>query len=408
MEGNHYHGESLQQVSKMVMDSTAGRVLSEFRRNFAGSPSLFRSPGRINIIGEHLDYNGGPVLPATVDLHTWAAACPRDDGVLEILLCNVDRRLVIPLADVMPDRSGGVAEYLKGVVWAMQAAGLEPLGCSIVIGGDIPLGGGLSSSASLELLLASVLADRSGRQPGREQLAQICHRAESEFVGVQCGIMDQYAIALGRKGQAMMLDCRTGRYDFHPLPEGAHFLVVHSGVSHQLPQGGYNSRRDECRAALDALREAATDLACLAELPADRLERCRARLGDTLYRRCRHVVTETRRVAEAVQAMGRGDLDGLGALISASHDSLRDDYEVSCAQLDALVETALGCEGVLGSRMMGGGFGGCTISLVRDGWLDRAVEHIGREYGEQLGREPWMHVVGPSGPVSRMEPSNEP
>jgi galactokinase len=387
----------------MPISSSAAQVHSDFIRVFGETPRMYRAPGRINIIGEHLDYNGGFVLPATVDLFTWAAMSPRDDGLLEVYLCNDGSRHRLVLDDIVPDGSGNVAEYLKGVVWAMRREGLNPSGCNLVIGGNIPLGGGLSSSASLELLLACVLADRSAFRLERERMAQICHRAENDFVGLQCGIMDQYAVALGSRGHAMLLDCRSQEYALYPLPDGARFVVTHSGVSHQLSAGSYNSRRQECAQALSLLQQAVPGMDFLAQLSAADLDGNRSLLGDTRYRRCRHVVSENRRVKAAIKAMQDGDLDMLGTLMNDSHLSLRDDYEVSCPELDALVDITLSCEGVLGSRMMGGGFGGCTLSAVRTGAVSEAVQRIGREYGRVLGHEPWMHVVGPAGPVTVLE-----
>jgi galactokinase len=392
----------------MPVQSLPAQVHSEFDRIFGELPRMYRAPGRINIIGEHLDYNGGFVLPSAVDLFTWAAASPRDDAVLEIHLCNVGSQHRIALGDIRRDGSGDVAEYLKGVAWAMQRAGLEPGGCNLVIRGNLPLGGGLSSSASLELLLAYILADLSNVQLGPEGMARLCHEAEVEFVGVQCGIMDQYAIALGSSGHAMMLDCRRQDYRFYPLPADAKFLVTHSGVNRRLPAGGYNSRRDECTSALALLGQAMPGLQFLAELTFDQLEANRVLLDDTLFRRCRHVVTESHRVRTACQAMQDADLDLLGSLMNESHRSLRDDYEVSCPELDALVEIAGACGGVLGSRMMGGGFGGCTLSLVRLDAVSETVRCIRQDYGKVLGREPWMHVVGSAGPVSEVENWHEP
>jgi len=387
----------------MTNPSTAALVRSEFLRLFGKTPGMYRAPGRINIIGEHLDYNGGFVLPTAVDLFTWAAIAPREDRLLEVHLCLDGSRRLIALDELTPDGSGDVSQYLMGVAWAMQRAGIRIGGCNLVIGGDIPLGGGLSSSASLELLLAYVLARRSNVRLGRERLARLCQQAESEFVGMQCGIMDQYAIALGSSGHAMLLDCSSCEYEFVPMPDEARFLVTHSGVSHRLPSGGYNSRRDESNAALAKLRGALPGLNFLADLAPEQLEAHRGLLSETLLRRCRHVVTENRRVTSARRAMSDRDLVLLGSLMNESHDSLRDDYEVSCPELDALVEIARGCDGVLGSRMMGGGFGGCTVSLVWLGQVEETVGRIGRKYGEALGCEPWMHVVGPAGPVSALE-----
>lgn len=392
----------------MPLHSVPTLVHSEFVRSFGEEPRMFRAPARINIIGEHLDYNGGCVVPAAIDLFTWAAMSPRKDPELHIHLCHDGSRHRIALRDLRSDGSGSVVEYLKGVVWAMRSMGIEPLGCNLVIGGNIPLGGGLSSSASLELVVASALLERAGFALERERLALMCHKAEAEFVGVQCGIMDQYAIALGESGHAMVLDCSTRRFELLPLPDDAKFLVVHSGVSRRLPAGGYNSRRDECEVAVELLGRSIPGLRFLAELEPDQVNDSRARLGDTLFRRCRHVVSEGQRVAEATRAMQEDNLELLGALINQSHNSLRDDYEVSCSELDALVEIARGCDAVLGSRMMGGGFGGCTISLVRSGRVTGTLQRIRQEYGKVTGREPWAHVVGTAGPVAALEDGHEP
>jgi galactokinase len=404
----NYHSNKFHQGPNMSLQSVPALVRSEFSRVFREEPRMYRAPARINIIGEHLDYNGGCVLPSAVDLFTWVAVSPRNDAILDIHLCHDGSRQQIVLGDLSKDGSGSVAEYLKGVAWALRSAGVEPRGCNLVIGGSIPLGGGLSSSASLELAVARALADRAGVQLEREQMALLCHKAEVDFVGVQCGIMDQYAIALGAGGHAMVLDCRSRQFELLPLPENAKFLVVHSGVSRRLPAGGYNARRDECTSAVELLRQSNPGLRYLAELDSGQISENRNRLGETLFRRCRHVVSEHQRVREATGAMREANLELLGSLINESHESLRDDYEVSCSELDALVEIARKCDGVLGSRMMGGGFGGCTISLVRPGDVTETVRRISQEYSKVIGRPPWMHVAGPAGPVAELEEGHEP
>jgi galactokinase len=276
-------------------------------------------------------------------------------------------------------------------------------GRNIVIDGNIPIGGGLSSSASLELLLSFAMTGADHDRDGLVTLARACQRAESEFAGCACGIMDQFAVALGRKGYAMRLDCRSLEFDLHRLPDKAILLVTHSGVAHQLPAGEYNSRREECEEAVRRLAAEIPGLEALRDLDLEQLEAHRGLLGERLFRRCRHVVTENARVGAAVNAMQLGDMAGLGRLMSLSHDSLRDDYEVSCNELDRLVDIALGTKGVLGSRMMGGGFGGCTLTLVEEGRVATSVESIAEHYGALLGSRPWMHVVRPTGPVTRLE-----
>ena len=378
-------------------------VRASFQGLFGEVSRMYRAPGRINLIGEHTDYNDGFVLPSTVDLYTWAAVSERADRLLRIHLCHEDETYDIDLDRIERGEPGQAVEYLKGVAWALMEAGYALAGRNIVIDGNIPIGGGLSSSASLELLLCFALTGSDHDDESLVRLSRASQRAESEFAGCACGIMDQFAVALGQKGFAMRLDCRSLDYDLHPLPADAAFLVVHSGVAHQLPAGEYNSRRDECTKAVKRLSKNLPELCSLRDLDMSRLEQNRGLLDDLLFRRCRHVLTENARVGQAVAAMDRGDMLELGDLISQSHDSLRDDYEVSCEALDRLVEIALGTKGVLGSRMMGGGFGGCTISLVEHGRIATAARSIAEHYGAVLGRTPWMHVVQPTGPVCELE-----
>jgi galactokinase len=238
----------------MGRETIADRILREFSNRFAGSPRLYRSPGRINIIGEHTDYNGGHVLPATLDLYTWAAMAPEDDPVLCIYLSDQDKTLSIPCGTAPMQKTGTEEDYFRGVLWALQQEGIEIAGCNIVIAGNLPIGAGLSSSASLEILLASMLLDRTGLVLPLQKIAMICHRAETQFVGVQCGIMDQYAIALGDPGTAMLIDCKSARYEKVPSPEDCCFFLVDSGVRRKLASGFFNERRKQCSRHLFACR----------------------------------------------------------------------------------------------------------------------------------------------------------
>lgn len=384
-------------VEERLTDPVA--VEAEFGRLFGEHPGLFAAPGRINIIGEHTDYNDGLVLPATVDLYTWLALGSADDSILRSQLWRGSEPLEIDLRRLEPAGGGGPAEYLKGVAWSLQEEGVELAGCNLVIGGNIPLGGGLSSSASLEVVVAWALLQRCGARLDRARIAGVCRRAEAEFVGMPCGPMDQFAVALGPAGYALQLDCRSLEYETVRMPAGARFLVTHSGVRHRLAASEYGRRRAECAEAVAALRAEWADLVSLRDLGEDRLGAVADRLDERLFRRCRHVVRENRRVGEASQALREADLPRLGDLLDASHASLRDDYEVSCAEVDRLVSIARAQPGVLGSRLMGGGFGGCAISLVEASAVEEAAVRIARAYGKELGRPPWMHVVGPAGPV---------
>jgi galactokinase len=368
-------------------------LLREFSRDFEGKPSLHRAPGRFNVIGEHTDYNGGWVLPATLDLFTWVAAAPREGSTIRLRLCDEGSRYAFECERIERGEPGQAEEYVKGVAWALREEGVKLGACDLAISGNIPIGGGLSSSASLEIAVADALTTCSGVDLERGRMARICQRAEAEFVGVQCGIMDQYVIALGNSLQAMKLDCRTLDYDLVDLPGQSRFLVVHSGVRRSLQAGDYNSRRQECAEAVKRLQSVFPGLEQLRDLTMDQLLEHAGLLSEPLFRRCRHVLSENQRVHEAALALAGGDTPWLGELLSQSHRSLRDDYEVSCRELDRLVDISGACDGVLGSRLMGAGFGGCTINLVEADKVEQVARTIERRYGRELGRTPWMHIV---------------
>jgi galactokinase len=387
----------------MEFESGPEYVRSEFTSRFGGRrPLLYQAPGRINIIGEHTDYNDGFVLPTTVDLYTWAAISPREDRILRVHAGADGRTVSIDLDRIEAGEKGDWPEYIKGVAWSLAREGSQLHGADLVFAGNIPLGGGLSSSASLEVLLAYALLDCSEIDLERRKIALACQRAEAEFVGVQCGIMDQYAITCGSRDHALMLDCRSQDFERVGLPGQAAFLLVHSGIRHQLAAGSYNSRRNECRQAVEILASVMPGLESLRDLEMDQLENHRKLLTDQLFRRCRHVVTENLRVVAARDALESAKVSRLGKLMSASHNSLRDDFEVSCPELDLLVDIADECEGLWGSRMMGGGFGGCTISLVDADMAEQVAKTIKARYGRKSGREPWLHIVGPADGVCRI------
>jgi galactokinase len=389
-------------VTESDVHATAQSTLAEFVARFRRQPKLYRAPARVNIIGEHTDYNDGFVLPTAIALHTWIAIAPRTDRTLHVYSCKFDSVKKIDLDRIEKTGSGQWLEYIKGVASTLENEGCALRGADIVIDGEIPLGSGLSSSASLETVLAFALLDCAGVAIDRSRLAQSCQRAESDFVGVRCGIMDQYVISCCTKGHAMMLDCRSLEYDLVAMSEDVRLVIVDSGVHHQLPDGEYNTRRQECEEAVALLKKENPQLSSLRDLSLDQLEASRQRLGDGLFRRCRHVVTENHRVGDAHAALGSNDVERLGQLVTASHTSLRDDFEVSCAEVDALVEIANRCAGVYGTRMVGAGFGGCTISLVAPAYLSRVVDGISSEYGKRLGRSPWIHVATSSDPVQEV------
>ena len=373
------------------MTADRGQLLRAFAERF-GRPSalIAEAPGRVNLIGEHTDYNQGHVLPVAIDRTVAVAAAPRGDACVRAYAVDFAEGDEFPLGAIVRLADGGWRNYLRGVAWALTQEGHALQGVDVVIGGDVPVGAGLSSSAALEVAVAGALLAASGVSLEGRQMALLAQRAENEFVGVQCGIMDQFAAALGRRGHALLIDCRSLAVDPVPLgleEAGVTIVVVDSGVRRSLEAVPYNLRRQECAEAARLL-----GVAALRDVDAAVLKAHRGALPDRLYRRARHVVTEEARVLAAVQALRRGDVETLGSLLNQSHASLRDDFEVSCPELDLLVELARGRDGVLGARLTGAGFGGCTVNLVRGEALEAFGAVVLDQYRERAGRSAAMYV----------------
>ena len=386
----------------MADQLTQASVLSAFQSQFGNSARLFRAPARINIIGEHTDYNEGLVMPANTALHTWLAIAPREDRIVRMRALDFDQAVEVSLDTLQTNPNGGWQEYPKGVLHVLQDEGFDLRGADVLIAGEIPLGSGLSSSASLETVMAFAMLSCSAYDIDRCRLALMCREAENEFVGVSCGIMDQYVIALCSRDHAMMLDCRSLEYELVPLPANARLLIVNSGVEHRLREGSLNTRRQECEQATARLADSLPEIVALRDVGPAQLEIHRSTLGDRLYRRSKHVITEIQRVRTALQAMVNDDPVTLGQVMTASHTSLKNDFEVSCDELDALVDISLNCDGVYGSRMVGAGFGGCTVSLVDRKRVGQVIGEICCQYGKQLRRDPWCHVLEASDPVHEL------
>ncbi len=378
-------------------------ALHGFTGNRTERVRLFRAPARVNIIGEHTDYNGGFVLPMTTAIYTWLAASARNDRKVGVRSENLDTAASFDLDNPRPAARTEWIEYVRGVAGVLEQEDIRLEGASLLIDSEIPLGAGLSSSAALELVSAVALMTLAGRSLPPERIAKLCQRAEHQYAKVQCGIMDQYTIACAPKGSAILLDCRSEEATQIPVPADIEFVITDSGVRHCLPDGEYNSRRDECATAAALLADKMPGVSTLRDLDPKMLEEHADVLGDMLYRRCRHVVTENERVVQARTALDCGDAERLGALLDSAHRSLRDDFEVSCDEVETLVATANGCDGVLGSRMVGAGFGGCVLSATRGGEAQQAAARIRRRYGEILGSEPWVHVLQPTHPVQEVE-----
>jgi galactokinase len=354
------------------------------------------SPGRVNLIGEHTDYNDGYVFPAALALGTVVAARRREDGVLHTVAARMDGEDTADLTDLRPAEGPEWARFVRGVAALLIQDGYALYGADLYIDGDLPLSSGLSSSASLEVGVAAALLSLAGTDLDRKALARLGQRVEHEIIGVQCGIMDQLAVACGVAGHALLIDCRTLDVRPVPLPPEAALLVLDSAIPRTLAGSAYNQRRAECESALRKLQGAAPGLRALRDVTPELLAAEAPRLDAVELRRARHVVSENQRVLDSLAALQNRDLAQFGALMRASHRSLRDDYAVSSPDLDRLVRIANDTEGVIGARQTGGGFGGCAVALVAPARAEAiGVEIIGR-YRAATGREgtAWVSLAG--------------
>jgi galactokinase len=362
------------------------------------------APGRINLIGEHVDYNDGLVLPMAIDWHVVAAAAPVPEPRVRVLSAAVEQEVVISLEEPLRPTPPAWSNYVRGVIHRFRARGATVSGLDLLIDSDLPLGGGLSSSAALEVATATLLEAVCGLRLDPVEKALLARRAEHDFAGVPCGIMDQFAAVLGRRDHLLLLDCRSQEVQQVPMTDPAvTVLIVNTNVRHELSSGEYAVRLEQCRRAAEAL-----GVRSLRDVSAAQLEAHRAALDAILYRRARHVVTEIERTAQAAEAVGRGDWAALGERMYASHASLRDDYEVSCAELDLVVEVAqeLGTAGgVYGCRMTGGGFGGCTVSLVRTAALADAARVIRARYEAATRVVPTLFASRPADGAAVLHPA---
>lgn len=357
------------------------------------------APARVNIIGEHTDYNDGLVLPTNTAIYTRVTASPRDDRVLRVRSSTVDDTQSFHLDEPIRAEMPAWVAYIKGVAAELIEAGIPLRGAELLIDSDIPLGAGLSSSAALELSVAKALLGVAGEDMQETRLARLCQRAEHRYAGVQCGIMDQYSLACTRYGNALLLDCRTMQARQVPLPEDVAFILTDSGARHSLTDGEYNNRAEECAIAVALLATRLPNLNSLRDLRLEDLEAVKESLDEVLYRRCRHVITEIERVGKTFVALENNELQEVGSLLNACHESLRDDYEVSCTELDTLVECANSCAAVLGSRMVGAGFGGCVLSVCHKSDADMVAADIQNKYAAIRGSVPWQHQVAPAHPA---------
>ncbi|MGQ9896684.1 MAG: galactokinase [Acidobacteriota bacterium] len=377
----------------MASPATAGAEI--FHHRFGSRSRCFFAPGRVNLIGEHVDYNAGVVLPMAIELRLWVWAAPRSDRQLHIIAHDLGEIDILDL-DVPCRHTGTWRDYIAGTAFHLEAAGFRLAGANLLIMSDIPTGAGLSSSAALEVAVGFALLTLAGHPIDRLTLARAGQAAEHDFVGARCGLMDQFVVAHGRAGHAVWFDCRSNDFAFIPVDtRQCAIAIADSGVRHRLAASAYNKRRQECERALHHLRQWFPHLTTLREITAAELVQVADRLPENLLRRARHVVAEIERVAQFAQALRAGDWPSAGALLNASHRSLSEDYAVSCNELDALADIARQTSGCYGARLTGGGFGGCTVNLVAPEALDAFLREVPRAYAQATGHIAQMWVARP-------------
>ena len=374
-------------------------VLAKFAEVFGDSEGarVYFAPGRVNMIGEHTDYNGGHVFPCALTIGTYGVVRKRNDNKLRFYSMNFDSMGIIEssLEDLKPYKEANWTNYPKGVMWAFGQRGMEmPCGMDLLLNGNIPNGSGLSSSASVEVLTGYILRDLFGFDVTNQDLALIGQFSENQFNGVNCGIMDQFAIAMGKEGHAIFLDTADLSFTYAPIKlQNAKIVIASSNKKRGLGDSKYNERRSECETALAEL-QTVVDIQSLGQLSEEAFEQYKSAIqSDIRIKRAKHAVYENQRTMKAVEALQNNDVKLFGQLMNASHVSLRDDYEVTGVELDTLVEEAWKVEGVIGSRMTGAGFGGCTVSIVENDAIDTFIDSVGKAYEAKIGYAADFYVV---------------
>jgi galactokinase len=344
------------------------------------------APGRVNLIGEHTDYNDGFVFPIAIDRSVHAAARARPERAIRVVARDVSDLCEFSLDSIRPDPEKLWSNYIRGVALELAKAGVDLVGADLAVGGDLPIGAGVSSSAALELCVAKALLAVSGASMPLPELSRLCRRAENDFVGVGCGIMDQYICGMGERGTAMLLDCRSLEFELVPMPLHATFVVCDTGKARELGHSAYNERRSQCETGASHLGLASLRDATLAEI-----EKAERGMDGVVWRRCRHVVTEIDRALKAAACLKAGDLAEFGSLMDESHRSLREDYEVSCRELDVMVDAARRVPGCHGARLTGAGFGGCAVAVVDGGSVEEFIAKTAAVYEARTGLKPSIY-----------------
>jgi galactokinase len=371
---------------------TSAPVTQRFEEEFGTAPKLFAAPGRVNLIGEHTDYNDGFVLPCAIGFNTQVAIAPRADRKLVLLSEGFPERFEFNLEKLPQTRLGAWCDYVLGVAVVLRQAEAFSSGANLLVQGGVPIGAGLSSSAAVEVASALALMSLNGAIFPMPQVAKMCQRAENTFVGAQVGIMDQFVSCLGKKGHALRLDCRSLEFEQVPIPSDVRLVICNTMVKHEHAGGEYNRRRAECDEGVRLLSKWYPEIRALRDISPEQLEKHVDDLPPTIYMRCKHIVNENQRVLEGSRALSCGDLHRFGTLMRQSHESLRDLYAVSCEELDLMVELAEGLPGFFGGRMTGGGFGGCTVNLVSEKQAEPFADEIRRRYLEQTKINPDIYI----------------
>jgi galactokinase len=377
----------------MDINALKEKFTSSYGSSSAGSFVYF-APGRVNLIGEHTDYNGGFVFPCALNFGTYLLVRKSNENAIKFASLNFEYNANVSLADIHQKHEGHWVNYPLGVIHEFEKLGVKISGLEMLFYGNVPNGAGLSSSASIEIVTALAINELFNAGLDGVALAKLGQRAENQFVGVNCGIMDQFASAMGKKDAAIFLDCNTLQYKIVPLLlDGYKLIIANTNKRRGLADSKYNERRAECEEAVDFIRKT-RNITMLGEIPEDSFYLIDQQIPDeTIRKRARHVVTEIKRTVDAVQELNSGHLDRFGALMNGSHDSLRDDYEVTGFELDTLVDEARKIEGVIGSRMTGAGFGGCTVSLVAENQVKPFMEVVGRNYLAKTGLKADFYVA---------------
>jgi galactokinase len=381
-------------------------ILERFRARFGGDPHVYRAPGRVNLIGEHTDYNDGFAMPAAIEFYCWVAVSTREDRKLSIYSEEFSAAADADLDSASHQPSKTWSDYPVGVALQLEQAGFRLRGANLLIESEVPMGAGLSSSAAIEVATALALADQSGWSPDRVRLAQLCQKAENEFVGARVGIMDQFVSLHGQEDHALMLDCRALTFESLLIPDSVKLVISNTMVKHELASSEYNRRRADCEEAVRRLAEVLPGIRALRDVSLEQLERHRHVLSEVIYKRALHIVTENARVLDSAEALRSGDIARFGMRMAESHRSLRDLYEVSCRELDLMVDLAYQQRGVFGARMTGGGFGGATINLVDARYAGEFKEKMAKAYQKETGLVPQIYICKPAEGASPVSSSD--